>query len=182
MLAIGLQEVAAADPDKFGIGEDGFTTEYVAHHLPAIVLPISAELETAVAHMVEHLYGEHEISAAFINIKDRLEQGFILTAANSGRQQPDLLGRARSYHWLVTNGASPSQIAQRNGQSVHQVNGLLALGRASAELQALILNQTYPMGICHHLSGLNDEQAQGVERFLLEMATRPAYSLSLIHI
>ncbi len=176
VLAIGLQEVAEADTEKFGVGEDGFTTEYVAHHLPAIVLPISADLETTVAHMIEHLYGEREISAAYIGIKDRLEQGLILTAANSGRQQPDMLGRAKSYHWLVTNGASPSQIATRNGQSVHQVNGLLALGRASAELQALILNDTYPMGICHHLSGLNDEQASGVERFLIEMATRPSYS------
>ncbi|MGB1251148.1 MAG: hypothetical protein ACPG8W_11075 [Candidatus Promineifilaceae bacterium] len=176
VLAIGLQEVAAADPDKFGVGEDGFTIEHVGHHLPAIVLPISAELETAVAHMVTHLYGERPLSTAFINVKDRVEQGLILTAANSGRQQPDLLGRAKSYHWLVSNGASPSQIAQRNGQSVHQVNGLLALGRASADLQALILNNTYPMGICHHLSSLNDKQAQGVERFLLEMATHSAYS------
>ena len=176
VLAIGLQEVAEADTDKFGVGEDGFTTEYVAHHLPAIVQPISADLETAVAHMIQHLYGEREISAAYIGVKDRLEQGLILTAANSGRQQPDVLGRANSYHWLVTNGASPAQIASRNGQSVHQVNGLLALGRASAELQALILNDTYPMGICHHLSSLNDEQANGVERFLIEMATRPSYS------
>ena len=70
VLAIGLQEVAEADPDQFGTSDDGFTIEHVAHHLPAIVLPISADLETAVAHMIEHLYGEREISAAFINIKD----------------------------------------------------------------------------------------------------------------
>ena len=129
LFACAAREMPAADNQSLA----DLTPEAVRGHIQLFLerfgalQPDLAPLESAAATLLQ-LYGEQEIDITLFQ-GDAKAQVLALQAANAGHEEPDLLGRARSFLYAAQHGAGPREIAAANGLAPDHVANLILLAQ-----------------------------------------------------
>lgn len=173
LFACAVRELLAAEPQTVA----DLTPEAVQGHIQLFLdrfgrlRPDLAPLESAAATLLQ-LYGAQEIDITLFE-GDARAQVLALQAANAGHEEPDLLGRARSFLYAVRQGAAPRAIAAANGLAPDQVANLIQLAQLPPDLQNRIAAGELPSGLARLLADL-DQTLQAAAVAFLRAADKPA--------
>ncbi len=143
---------------------DGITLDFVHALIQEMVTKLGS-VEEAAAQLLQ-LYGEETLPIVRFQ-GDLKAQILALQAANFGSEEPDLLGRARSFKAAVDAGTTPQEIARNAGVNLHYVLNHLALANTHPELAQRIANDELSMSVARILAGLPEAQRQGLTSFIL---------------
>ncbi|MCI0644568.1 MAG: hypothetical protein L0346_06795, partial [Chloroflexi bacterium] len=138
LLALALEEWAGEHPDV------EVTIEVARTMLNTLVESLGS-LEQVMASLLVK-YGDREVDVVPFEGSAKAEI-LALQAANYGREEPDMLGIARSFRQALEAGATVAEIARNCGQHPHYVENHLALTYIPPELAQRIATDELPMSV-----------------------------------
>jgi hypothetical protein len=158
LLAFALQEWAREHTDT------EISIEVVQTMLNTLVTSLGS-LDKVIASLLEK-YGEKAISYVLFEGSQK-EQILALQAANSGGEDPDMLGIAHSFRQAANAGATPEEIARNNGRHLHFVQNHLALTKIPADLAQRIAAGELPLSVASAVADLPEPKRTGLAIFIL---------------